>query len=165
MKTIHALIFGGLIAAASGCRSPEEDMRGINSMWSGESLRAASLNAAIVTQATLYPYHFMTGTATLNELGRRDIGVLAAHFHDHVGTLNVHRAGTAQALYDQRIATVRAALAAAGIAPDQIALADATPGGDGMESDRVLHILTVQAAIANTTYASGTDTSAASVQQ
>lgn len=165
MKTIPMLILGGLIAATTGCRSPEADMRGLDSMWSGESLRAASLNAAIVSQATLYPYHFMTGTATLNELGRRDLGVLAAYFHDHAGTLNVHRAGTAQALYDQRLATVHAALAAAGIASGQIALADGLPGGDGMESDRVLHILTVQAATPSTTYNAGVSSADGSVQQ
>ena len=165
MKTIHVLILGGLIAAATGCRSPQADMRGIDSMWSGESLRAASLNAAIVTQATLYPYHFGTGTAVLNELGRRDVGLLAAHFRDHAGTLNVRRAGAAQGLYDERLAVVRAALSAAGVAPAQIALADAAPGGDGMESGRVLHILTVEAATPSTTYASGVDTAGSSVQQ
>ncbi|HTE04605.1 MAG TPA: hypothetical protein VK824_00310 [Planctomycetota bacterium] len=164
MKTLHALILGGLVAAAAGCRSPQDELRGLDSMWSGESLRAASLNAAIVTQATLYPYHFGIGTATLNELGRRDLGVLAAHFHDHAGTLNVHRADASPALYEGRLSTVRAALAASGIPSGQIALADAAPGGDGMESDRALHILTVRAATPSITYASGVDSAGSTVQ-
>ena len=165
MRTIPALLLGSLLAAAAGCRSPQEDMHGIGSMWAGESLRAASLQQAIVTQATLFPYHFATGTARLNELGRRDVALLAAHFREHAGTLNVRRAGTAQSLYDERLTAVRQALSAAGVAPAQIALADAAAGGDGMDSGRVLHILTVEAATPSTTYATGVDSAGSTIQQ
>ncbi len=46
---------------------------------------------AIVTQHTLYPYHFVTDGAGLNDLGQRDLMVLARHYKEQPGALNVRR--------------------------------------------------------------------------
>ena len=39
-----------------------------------------NINAAIITQSTIYPHHFVKHTPTINELGNRDLDVLADHY-------------------------------------------------------------------------------------
>ncbi|MHC4271590.1 MAG: hypothetical protein ACYST2_04680, partial [Planctomycetota bacterium] len=39
-----------------------------------------AIENAIITQHTLYPYHFVQNGQELNELGFRDFGVLAGYF-------------------------------------------------------------------------------------
>lgn len=102
----------------------------------------AAIDNAILAQHTLFPYHFVNEGAALNELGRRDLGVLATHYKEHPGTLNVHRGDASAALYADRLAEVRQALTKAGVKEKRITLADGLPGGDGMASEQVLKILT-----------------------
>jgi hypothetical protein len=96
---------------------------------------------AIISQHTLYCYHFTTDGAELNELGSRDLAVLARHFAKHAGTLNVQRGEADEKLYQARIASVMGGLKKAGVDADSMRLSDGMPGGDGMSSERVVEIL------------------------
>jgi len=129
-------------SAISACRSaPEggEELRGRSAAWAGDAFRNASLNQAILTQRTLYPYHFETGSPGLNDLGRRDLGVLAAHTGAGPLEINVRRGATSPALYEARVKHVLEALAAAGAASATVR--DGLPGGEGLSSERVIVIL------------------------
>ena len=55
------------------------------------TLNNIEVENAIITQHTLYPYHFVTDGEELNELGQRDLMVLARHFKEHPGVLNIRQ--------------------------------------------------------------------------
>ena len=101
----------------------------------------ASINNAIITQHTLFPYHFVNNSAGLNELGKRDLGVLATRFKDNPGKLNVRRGEISADLHQARIKTVLGLLEEAGVDKARITVDNALAGGDGMASERVLTIL------------------------
>jgi hypothetical protein len=100
-----------------------------------------AIQNAIITQHTLFPYHFVQNSANLNELGERDLAILAGHLRDNPGNVNVRRAGNSSGLYQQRVSTVLDSLKAHGVDTARITIADAMPGGDGMVSERVIVIL------------------------
>jgi hypothetical protein len=142
MKT-HLIAIPALLAALAACHSAASgnDVEEHKGPWAGDEIQNASLNNAIVSQHTLYPYHFFAGSAELNELGARDLNVLVAHFLTAAGDLNVHRGDTPQPLYESRVKTVLERLAAAGVVSSSVAVKDGMPGGDGVSSERVLVIL------------------------
>ena len=105
------------------------------------TLNNLGVENAVVAQHTLYPYHFVTDGEELNELGRRDLSVLARHFTAHEGTLNVRRGETAPELYQARLTHVIEALKKAGVDTARMVVADGMPGGDGMASERVVTIM------------------------
>lgn len=139
-----AIVLITLSAACSTLNPPLEERRAVNA-WMVSSLSDTAINRAIIVQHTLYPYHFDLDGETLNELGKHDLRVLAAHYKEHPGQLNLPRGNTAEAFYKARIATVIKTLADAGVEKDRITLADALPGGDGMVSERLLNILEYEA--------------------
>jgi hypothetical protein len=143
MNATNILCAGLLAGALVACQSPTPDneLQGRDSMWASDAIRSASLNQAILVQHTLYPYHFETAAADLNELGMRDLLVLAAHYKTHAGELNVRRGDASQALYEARVAKVQERLAQAGVAAGKVSIQDGLPGGDGMSSERVIVIL------------------------
>jgi len=100
-----------------------------------------AMQNAIVSQHTLFPYHFVTNGAELNELGRRDLAALTSHFIKHPGHLNIRRHNTPADLYEARINTVRGRLIEAGIDKERISISDDMPGGEGITSEKVLVIL------------------------
>jgi hypothetical protein len=93
---------------------------------------------AIITQHTLYPYHFVTDGAGLNELGQRDLTVLARHFKEHSGVLNVRKGEAAAELYSARVAQVQSRLKEAGVDVGRVTISDGMPGGPGMPSGRIV---------------------------
>lgn len=106
-----------------------------------DSYNNTAIENAIISQHTLFPYHFVPNGAELNELGQRDIGVLAGHFMKHPGSLNIRRYDTAAELYEARVNTVRERLREAGINVERMNISDGMPGGSGIPSERVLTIL------------------------
>lgn len=138
------IVLTTLTAACSTLNPPLEERRAVNA-WMVSSLSDTAINRAIIVQHTLYPYHFNLDGETLNDLGKHDLGILAAHYKEHPGQLNLSRGDTAEALYTARIATVIKTLADTGVEKDRITLADALPGGDGMVSERMLNILEYEA--------------------
>ena len=105
------------------------------------SYNDVAIQNAIVSQHTLYPYHFVKNGAELNELGQRDLAVLTGHFINYPGHLNIRRHNTSTELYDARVNMVRERLQQAGIAKERISISDDMPGGSGITSERVLVIL------------------------
>ena len=92
-----AYLLAGVLTACAG--PPSEEQYGVREMWVADAVRSASLNRAIIVQRTLYPYHFEVDSAALNNLGIRDLLVLAEYFEEHPGDLNVHRGDASFALY------------------------------------------------------------------
>jgi len=125
-----------LLALLAGCSAPEHPRYG-----TGDLLLAASMQRAIVVQSTLFPYHFVPDAAELNELGQRDLLVLARHFEKHSGALSVRAGDDTPALGEARIRAVLDALVAAGVAKDHVTLRDSLPRGEGLASARVIEIM------------------------
>ena len=96
---------------------------------------------AIISQHTLFPYHFVKNGVELNELGSRDLNVLAEHFLKYPGELNVRRGDISEDLYKARINFVIGKLRVAGVRSDQLSVSDGMPGGTGKLSEEILIII------------------------
>jgi hypothetical protein len=105
------------------------------------SLNDMAIQNAIISQHTLFPYHFVENSAELNELGRHDFAVLAKHFMGNPGQLNIRRDNVPEALYKARVNFVADRCKQAGVGAERILILDGMPGGSGMASERVLTIL------------------------
>lgn len=105
-----------------------------------KSINDAAIRNAVIRKRTLYPYHFEPDGATLNELGMRELDVLAEQYRRSPGTLNVRKADTPQPLYEGRVSTVRDLLARAGVDVASMRFEDGIPGGDGRGADEVIAI-------------------------
>jgi hypothetical protein len=140
-KTLMLLpmLFGAL--ASCGSTKKHAELEGRANMWAGDAIKNASLNNAIISQHTLYPYHFVSSSAELNDLGLRDLNVLSDHFTKTPGDLNVRRGDASQSLYEARVKTVLDRLAEVGVQGGSVAVKDEMPGGEGISSERVIVIL------------------------
>ena len=126
-----------------------------------ESISDTGINNAIITQSTLFPYHFIHDAPELNELGQRDLGVLARHFMDRSGTLSVRQGSARRDLYNARTTSVREFLIASGVDTARIQFTDTPPRGQGISSERVIQIAERETTpIYGTQRASGTGTGA-----
>ena len=118
-----------------------------------------AIQNAIVSQHTLFPYHFVTNGAELNELGQKDLAALTSHFIKHPGHLNIRRHISTADLYEARVNMVHERLQEAGIDMERISISDDMPGGSGVASERVLIILEQESQGASTatstTFSSG----------
>lgn len=135
------LVVLALASLPAACVSPQDSLAGADSFWSSPSLRAASLNRAVVAQSALYPFHFEEGSDQLSPLGRRDLAVMAWHLRQFPGTLHLRRGGVSEALWQARAQQVREALAKAGVPEGNLALDDGPAGGPGMSGERSLRAL------------------------
>lgn len=131
-----------LACLLAGCSTapPDDADHGRRQMWVGDTIRSASIRRAIVSQRTIYPYHFVTGAAALNDLGRRDLGFLAEHYVEHGGVLNVSRGDASLELYAARRNAVAAALLEEGVEEGRVELVDGYPGGEGISGRRAAEI-------------------------
>lgn len=138
-RFLYLIVVAGLV---NGCSNPGQQGANESEMHRliVQSIRDAGINNAIVTQRTLYPYHFVADGPELNELGKRDLGVLAVHFKEQPGSLSVRRGSASEGLYSSRLSTVRDMLVQAGVDGQRIAMTDSLPGGAGMPADLVLQI-------------------------
>ena len=98
------------------------------------------MNNAIIRQHTLFPYHFVVNSEYLNELGIRELGVLAAHYRNYPGDINIRKGDESNELYQHSVRTVTQTLADAGVDPTQIRVTDTLLEGDGMAYEQVLQI-------------------------
>ena len=144
MRTSFLLGLIVLQTAGSGCATApgvaEENPAALHGAMLA-AYKSEAVETAVIRQRTIFPYQFTTETAELNELGWRDINILADHFREHGGTLNVQRGDVPMKLYLARGESVLEALPQAGVESDRVSLADGLPGGDGIASRRVLIIL------------------------
>lgn len=147
-------------AALSGCdrgyrtRHIDDEVPAAN-VWMVRTMSDEAVENAVVAQRTIYPYHFVRDSAELTPVGERDVRVLAAHFRDHPGSLNVRRGDGADGLFDARTRSVAEALARHGVEPSSIRLTDNLPGGDGVSSDRAIEILKAGTRMGGGGYAGG----------
>jgi hypothetical protein len=103
-------------------------------------LNDIAIENAIVTQHTLYPYHFINNSEQLNELGHKDLSILIEHFKEYPGQLNVQQEDIDYSLYKARLAFVSQKLQDAGVDMTKVSIVDGMPGGSGMETDNVIEI-------------------------
>lgn len=142
MKHFTILILSSVTIAALGCEKVERAMDDPRSLHAAmlKSYNVEAIDHAIIRQHTCYPFHFVTDGAQLNELGRREVDVLAGHFKDFPGAINLRRGKADDALYEARARTIVDALAEAGVDVERMMVSDGLPGGDGVASERVLII-------------------------
>jgi len=140
MRRSSVLTIGGLLWAFTACNDTDPGLKREHEInrWMLETLQSESVENAIISQHTLYAYHFVQGSATLNEIGRSDLAVLAGHYRRVPGDLNVRRGDAPDDLYAARIETVRSVLRQWGVEVDRVGIGEGLPGGDGYPSDRVL---------------------------
>jgi hypothetical protein len=112
---------------------------------------------AVIHQHVLFPYHFIDNGAELNELGQRDMAILAERFGEHPGLLTLSQSDTPSSLYAARVHMIVNKLREAGIDTERIRVSDGMPGGPGMASDRVLTILENESQTAVTMRSSSTE--------
>jgi len=129
---------------ASGCAETVQQQALDKSLINAELVNTfndIAIQNAIISQHTLFPYHFVKNGVELNELGQRDLCILAKHFEKNPGHLNVRRNRIPSDLYEARVNLVLERLKEAGIDTERIRLLDDMPGGSGMPSERILTIL------------------------
>jgi len=143
MRNGLALTTLALVALAIGCEATNEAKTPPGSLnaWLVASIQNPQIDNAIIAQHTIYPYHFAPDSAELNELGERDLRVLAEHFTKTPGELNVNQGQAGDELYKARITSVVNGLARAGVDVDRMEIVDKLPGGDGMCTERLVKIL------------------------
>jgi hypothetical protein len=153
MKRNMMITLSILTVSATACHSTQryQEARKPFNTWAVGSIRDSAINQAIVTQGTLFPYHFDPHAGTLNELGLHDLGVLAEYHKEHPGNLNLPRGLTSDDLYERRVAAVATILSKSGVSKDRITIVNALPGGEGMPSERVVVILENQLTEPNST--------------
>ncbi len=160
MKLYILITLGLLYLLIAGCTETEQDP--FNEQLINTELintyNDIAIQNAIISQHTLFPYHFVKDGAELNELGQRDLDILAAHLIEHPGLLNVRRDNSSDDLYKTRVDFVLGKLKQAGINTERISISDGMPGGTGMPSESVLTILErsdkISTAKTSTTYKS-----------
>ena len=132
-----------LCILVNGCQeNMQKDMKNNNiNILLVKSYNDIAMQNAIISQHTLFPYHFITNGAELNELGRRDLAALANHFMKYPGHLNIRRGSITTDLYEARIKMVQERLLEAGVNRQRISISDGMPGGSGITSERMLIIL------------------------
>lgn len=147
MKRTTLLVSAGLPLAALACNSPSPSSPSASSkpperevnLAEAKWLNDTAIQNAIIAQHTLYPYHFVTYSASLNELGEHDFCVLVDHYKKHPGPLNLRRGDAPPELHEARLQFISDRLAKAGINVGPIE--DGLPGGEGMLSEFVLMVL------------------------
>lgn len=118
---------------ASGHRLTPDQLEEANILLATE-LMDASATAGTVKSHTLFPYHFVESTAVLNELGEREMRILAAHYREHGGPLNLRRDSGAPTLHEERINAMLAFLHKEGVDTSRVRLTETTMGGPGVMS-------------------------------
>jgi len=137
----------GYLLVAAGCAShspsaPPPPLPQLADMEIVDSINDSGIRSAIITQHTLYGYHFAGDSRELNELGQRDLAVLIAHFKAQGGgELNVRRGEMSETVYASRLSRIQDLLKASGFDPAQVRIADAAPGGSGLASDDVVRAM------------------------
>lgn len=141
MKCAVVILAVAATIAPLGCVGARWDQERVQNVQMVNSAFDEQAEAAILAQQTIFPYHFVGATATLTDLGRHDLDVLARHYREHHGELVLRKGGANDELYASRIESVRAYLAREGVDPDWVAIRQGEAGGAGMSSERALQTL------------------------
>lgn len=140
MKPLSILTLLPALALLAGCTETDDSLsheRAINA-WMANALQGEAIDNAIVKQRTLYAYHFVDEMPRLNNLGRSDLKVLAAHYRRYPGSLSIRQGETPDDLYAERVDTVRQYLADSGVDLSEMVIEDKLPGGQGANNEQVI---------------------------
>lgn len=85
MKPTITTLLVVTLGCVGACNSLKDDQR-LAHQEMMESFSEESAHDAIIRRGTVFPYHFISGAPTLNELGEHDLDVLANHYKDHIMT-------------------------------------------------------------------------------
>jgi hypothetical protein len=132
-----------LLVLLAGCTEDVQKSQDTHSLNSRliESYGNTSIDNAIISQHTLFSYHFVNNSAELNELGRKDLDVLIKHFKENPGELNIRQGEASNRIYQARVDLVLKKMQEAGVDRSKITVSDGMPGGSGMPSEEVLSVL------------------------
>ncbi len=145
MRPATVIIGMAVLAVAAGCQLEEQysdDENARLNAWLVNTYKDIGIENAILREHTLYPYHFVANSGQLNELGKRDLLILAGHYRENPGELNINQGGVADPLYKQRVEACVELLVQAGVDASRVQVDDGLAGGEGMSSERVVVILT-----------------------
>ncbi len=141
MKALMIATSGIAIALLAGCGggTRTEPITGTNNTMEADisfvnSVNDTAVNNGIISQHTIYPYHFISGGSELNSLGRKEVAVLADHYRMNKGHLTVRKGDASDELYNARLKSIEAELHRSGVEGSQVTLEDGMPGGNGMKS-------------------------------
>ena len=144
MKMCNLLIVTLSLAMLVGCQREvhrhSEDRDAMNA-WIVRTYQDDMVRNAVIAEHTLYSHHFLNNSVELNEMGRRDLEILAEHLAQNPGQLNLHRGGGDKKLHQQRTKHLAEALADAGVDSKRVKIQDGFAGGDGAASIRVIMAL------------------------
>ncbi len=136
---LASMVIGSFLNGCGSTDTIDEHRHALN-IWLHNSIRDEAIRNAIISQRTLFPYHFVPDSAALNDLGKSELKVLAAHFSTNSGQISVGRGETPEPLYLARLKDVAERLREFGVDLERLKISDVLPGGDGMSSERVVEI-------------------------
>ena len=142
MKTVFVIELALLCVFVCGCNNTHKEAINEGQMNAGliTAYNDTAMENAIIAQHSLYSYHFVNNSDQLNELGRRDLSILAKHFKEYPGQLDISHDGTSKGLYQARVAYVSGQLKKDGVDISKLTISDGLPGGSGMTSSEVVQI-------------------------
>jgi hypothetical protein len=138
--TANLVVLCVLLCGCNGKARPDPVDEGKMNAALINTFNDTAMENAIIAQHTLYPYHFVNDSDQLNDLGKRDLSILARHLKDIPGPLNVSSDGSSDKLYNARVAYVGAQLKKNGVDLSKVVISDGLPGGSGMPSSDVAQI-------------------------
>jgi len=155
IKTTNILMVLSCILLSGCCNDANNSSESFDDRKLNEGLinsfNDTSMENAIISQHTLYPYHFINDSPNLNDLGMRDLSILAKHFKDNPGQLNVSHQNANEALYAQRTSFIAEQLNKSGVDMSKIIISDGMPGGSSMSAEDVLLIRAADQKVRDTT--------------
>jgi hypothetical protein len=147
MKAKSIVLIATFALAGAGCHSghvnrsyenPSADSTDSNRLLIRMAMEENVYNA-VANERTIYPKDFRAGTAELNPLGSRRIDMLIDASQGTRGYISVIRGDELAEVYSDRVATVRQALADAGVSTTDVKVIKADHvGGAGIPSDRAV---------------------------
>lgn len=142
MKLTKCVLGIIIVVAIAGCATcPGTERERCQNVSMANSLLDESVGNAVLTQRTIWPWHFVSGTAVLNELGERDLELLSEHLKEHAGTLHVRGGEDKADLRQARLARVKDFLREKGVDVNKVAIDKGLPGGEGLPSGDVIKAL------------------------
>ncbi len=127
--------------ALAGCQSDNNADDGEQNSMMIKFAQDQNVRNGIVSQRTVYPYHFEPGTAAFTDLGDRAVEMLAGAYRGVPVEINVIRGDASPDLYRLRVQAVRQKLLDAGLNASALTLSDGLPGGPGIPSEYVADFL------------------------
>ncbi|MBI4558835.1 MAG: hypothetical protein HY706_14730, partial [Candidatus Hydrogenedentes bacterium] len=90
MRLMDCVRWCAVVILVTGCTMwPRLEQERLGNVSMVNMLFQESAENAVITERTIRPWHFISDTAVLNEVGEHDLEVLADHFKNHGGNLHM----------------------------------------------------------------------------